>query len=338
MEFDFNETQYLFRDTVRDFLRDRLSPTALRAIWDEAHHYDHRVWRQLADMGIAGLLVDADHGGLGASPVDAILILEECGAFALPEPVVETALIAPLLLAEFGTEAQQAAWLPGIAAGEVLVAVADTAQAAIVPDGLGADLVVVVHDDGVHLVERDGVRGRPLRGADPSRRLAECSFDLGPSTLLSADPASTSLVARVGATGTAALLVGLSQQLLTMTRDYVLTRQQFGRAVGGFQAVKHRLADVAVQVEAARSLTWNAGYRLGTDTDAVPSAAALAKGAASRAGAVANAAALQLHGGIGFTWEHDLHLWLQRGKAWEQAFGDTVHHRQTAGADRLGVA
>jgi alkylation response protein AidB-like acyl-CoA dehydrogenase len=229
-------------------------------------------------------------------------------------------------------------WLPGIAAGEVVVAVADGATAAIVPDGLTADLLLVRAGGSVHVVERSRVTGRPLRGADPSRRLSECDIELSDATLLTDDPAGAALVDRVGAAATSCLLVGLSQRLLDTTRDYVLSRRQFGRPIAEFQAVKHRLADVAMHTEAARSLAWHAAYRLQTHLDVVPSASALAKAAASRAAYLAGSAALQLHGGIGFTWEHDLHLRLQRGKAWEIAFGSTDQHRAKAGAAILGVA
>ena len=338
MDFDFNDTQRSFRDAVQSYLRANFPDSELRKVWSEEHSYDHRVWKGLADIGVAGLLIDEEFGGFSGAVIDLTLVLEEAGAFAVPEPIVETALIAPLVIGTFGDEATKRRWLPGIAAGDVVVAFAEGATGAIVPDGLDADLVLVRDQGVLHLVERSQVSGQSLRGIDPSRRLSECNIELSESTVLTGDPAASLLVDRVGAAATACLLVGLSQRLLETTRDYVLSRHQFGRPIADFQAVKHRLADVAMQTEAARSLAWHAIYCLQSSADVVPSASALAKSAASRAAYLAGSAALQLHGGIGFTWEHDLHLRLQRGKAWEVAFGNTDQHRARSGATILGVA
>lgn len=338
MEFDFTDEQYSFRDAARGLLGDALSATALRGIWAEGFDYDHRVWARLADLGVAGTLIPEALGGFDGDLVDLVLVLEAAGAQAVPEPLVETAVIAPLLLRAYAPEELAGSWLPRIASGDALVAVAPHATASVVPDGLAADAVIVLHDDGVHWVERDRISGRRLRGADPSRRLAECTFQVDASTRVSDDPAARTLVEAAGAMGTAALLVGLAEHLVYVTRDYVLQRRQFDRVIGEFQSIKHRLADALVQTEAARSLAWNAGYRLAAGHDTAMLDARTAKAAANRAAHAANAAALQLHGGIGFTWEHDLHLWLQRGKAWERSFGTVVEHRSRVGSQRLGVA
>lgn len=337
MNFDFNDTQRSFRDAVQSYLRANFPDVELRKVWNEEHSYDHRVWKGLANIGVAGLLIDEAYGGFGGEAVDLTLVLEETGAFAVPEPIVETALIAPLVIGTFGDEATRRRWLPGLAAGEVVAAFSESASGAVVPDGLDADLVLVRDRGVLHLAERSHISGQALRGVDPSRRLSECDIEIGELTVLTEDPSASLLVDRVGAAATACLLVGLSQRLLETTRDYVLTRHQFGRPIAEFQVIKHRLADVALQIEAARSLAWHAMYRLKTG-DVVPSASALAKAAASRASYLAGSAALQLHGGIGFTWEHDLHLRLQRGKVWEVAFGGTDQHRIRSGATILGVS
>lgn len=336
MDFDFNDTQRNFRDSVRDHLSSYFPDSLLRDVWEEGHSYNHRIWKGLADLGVAGVLVDEAFGGFGGDVVDLALVLEEVGAFAVPEPIAETALIAPLVIGTFGGTKAKERWLPSIAAGEMMVAVASGTRDTIVPDGLTADLLLVQEGRSVHLVEQSRVTGRPLRGIDPSRRLSECDIEISEATLLTDDPAGAALVDRVGAMATSSLLVGLAQRLLDTTREYVLSRRQFGRPIAEFQALKHRLADVALHTEAARSLAWHAAYRLGTE-DAVPSASALAKSAASRAAYLASSAALQLHGGIGFTWEDNLHLRLQRGKAWEISFGDTDQHRVQVGATILGA-
>ncbi|MCZ4497549.1 MAG: hypothetical protein JWQ74_102 [Marmoricola sp.] len=337
MDFDFDVSQRNFRDTARGLLRDSFPASRLREVWNQGHDYDHRLWKELSKLGVSGVLIDDRFGGFGGDVVDLLLVLEEFGAATVPEPVVETALIAPMVIGALGDDAVKKRWLPGLAAGDLVAAVATGTTGVIVADGLSADLLVVCVDRQVHLVGPDRVTGRRVQSADPSRRLAECDISVDDTTLLSDDERAVPLVERIGAVGTASLLVGLSQHLIEVTRDYLLTRHQFGRPIGEFQALKHRLADVAVQTEAARSLTWNAGYRLRSD-EGDELAAMVAKAAASHAGYLAGAAALQLHGGIGFTWEHDLHLWLQRGKAWEAAFGSTEQHRISVGAAILGVA
>lgn len=339
MDFGFDDTQRSFAAAVRGHLADVFTATQLRQVWEDGSSYDHWVWKGLADLGVPGILIDSEHDGFDGEPVDLLLVLEELGASAVPEPVAETAVIAPLLLARFGDDATRRRLLPGIASGESVVALAHGTDDVLVPDGAAADLVVVVLDDAVHVVDAAAVTARPAKGSDPSRRLALCDIEISRETLLTADPRAVAFVDAVGATATAALLVGLSQHLLDVTREHVLARQQFGKVIGQFQALKHRLADVAVQTEAARSLVWHAGYRLrDDDEEELVSAAMMAKAAASRAAQLAGSAALQLHGGIGFTWEHDLHLWLQRGRAWERSFGDVEQHRARVGAMVLGQA
>ncbi|MFC5676396.1 acyl-CoA dehydrogenase family protein [Aeromicrobium endophyticum] len=335
MDFEFDEDQVAFGAAVRRFLDAKLPPSRLRTIWDEGQGYRHEVWRELAGLGVAGSLVDEAHGGSGGRLTDLVLVLGELGTHAVPEPAVETAVVAPLVLSGFGAPALQQEWLPQIAAGDTIVAVAARPEGARVPDGATADVTLVRSGHEVHLVRPQRVTARPLAGADPSRRLAECDYRLDDSTLVTVDPAASLLIDTAGAAGTAALLVGLCDRLVDLTREHLLTRQQFGRPLAEFQVLKHRLVDVAVAVEAARSLTWNAGYRVGVGDPGAAMAARAAKAAASEAASRAGAAALQLHGGIGFTWEHDLHLWLQRAMSWERSFGIARELRAQMGAELL---
>lgn len=339
MDFGFNDDQVSFRDAVNGYLTDSFTPVQLRQVWAQPDRYDHWVWRKgLAQLGVPGVLVADEHGGSGGTPVDLMLVLEELGAAAVPEPVAETAVVAPLLLAEFGDAETRERWLAPLAAGDLLVAWAATPKDALVAYGVDADLVIVRDGEDVHLVPASSVSGEIVQGADPSRRLAACDVEIGATTLLTSDPAAGRLIDAAGATATGALLVGLSQRLIDLTRDYLLARRQFGKTLGEFQSLKHRLADVAVQTEAARSLVWHAGYRLTAGEVERAPAARMAKAAASRAAYLAGSAALQLHGGIGFTWEHDLHMFLQRGKAWERAYGDTGEHRLELGTQILELA
>lgn len=338
MDFSFSDDQVAFRDAVRRYLTARLPASRLREVWEVGADYDHAAWRGLADLGVAGTLVADVHGGSGGGLTDLVLVLTELGAFAVPEPAVETAVVAPLLLQTCAGDDLQQAWLPALAAGEAVVAVAPRPSSARVHDGASADLTVVRWESEVHLVGADRVSARALPGADPSRRLAECDYDLDASTLLTRDADAGRMVERSGAVATAAQLVGLADRLVAMTREHLLTRVQFERPLAEFQVLRHRLVDVVVQAEAARSLVWNAAHRIDTDDPAAGVAAWSAKAAANEAASLAGSAALQLHGGIGFTWEHDLHLWLQRGMSWERSFGTTRDLRARVGAELMGAS
>ncbi|AWB93241.1 hypothetical protein C3E78_14080 [Aeromicrobium chenweiae] len=327
--FDFTDDQRGFDDAVSSLLARRMPASRLREVWEAGQDYDSEVWQPLADLGLLGITIPADRGGSDGSYIDLALPLESCGRHALPDPVVETAAILPLVLLRHGDEPARDRWLGPIAAGEV-VAGTCLGESDLVAHGARADVVLVARGDELHLVTRGSYEATPVNGTDPSRRLARCRFVLDDLSLLTRDPGAVQLARTVGAVATASVLVGLSQHLLTTTRDYVLQREQFGQPIGAFQALKHRLADVAVATEAARSLAWSASYVLGTGEDASLEAS-LAKSSANQAAYLAGAAALQLHGGIGFTWEHDLHLWLQRGRVLETAFGSTDHHRQVVG-------
>lgn len=335
MDFDFSDDQVAFRDAVRAYLRAKFPPSRLREAWERGQDHDHEVWRGLADLGVAGTQVEEVHGGSGGTLTDLVLVLGELGAHAVPEPAVETAVVAPAVLRTFGSQAVQDEWLPRIAAGSAVVAVAPRPSGARVPDGAGAQLTIVRAGREVHLVGPERVRARALPGADPSRRLAACDYELDDRTRLTDDETAGRLIEMTGAAGTAALLVGLCDRLVELTREHLLTRQQFGRPLAEFQVLKHRLVDVVVPLEAARSLTWNAAHRVATGDPAAMRAARTAKAAAGTAASRAGSAALQLHGGIGFTWEHDLHLWLQRGMSWERAFGVAHDLRAQVGAELL---
>ncbi|CAM3570988.1 acyl-CoA dehydrogenase family protein [Nocardioides zeicaulis] len=338
MDFSFSDDQLAFRDAVRRYLAARFPASRLREVWATGADHDHAVWRELADLGVAGTVVPEAHGGSGGGLTDLVLVLGELGTSAVPEPAVETAVIAPLLLQTYASDALQQAWLPGLAAGEVVVAVASRPSSARVHDGATADLTLVRSGAEVHLAGPDRVSARTLPGADPSRRLAECDYDLDGSTLLTRDVDAGRLVGTTGAVATAAQLVGLADRLVAMTREHLLTREQFGRPLAEFQVLRHRLVDVVVQVEAARSLVWNAAHRIDTGDRTAATAAWSAKAAANEASSLAGSAALQLHGGIGFTWEHDLHLWLQRGMSWERSFGTTPELRARVGAELMGAS
>jgi alkylation response protein AidB-like acyl-CoA dehydrogenase len=327
--FDFDDDQYAFRDSVRAGLVQTATVASLRTAWDKPSTKPGQAWRELAQLGLFGVLVPEDLDGLGATPSDLALPLEECGYRNVPEPIVETAVLAPVVLGRWAEREDVATLLRGVARGDATLA-AGLGASGLVPFAARADSVLAAVSGELHLVPAGRVAKVPVETMDPSLAVARCEFDVDATTLLSADPAVVAHACAVASTGTASVLVGLSQRMLDLTRAYVLERRQFGRPIGSFQAVKHRLADVAVSIEAARGLSWHAMYWL-TEPEPLGVAAAAAKAAAGVAARAASSAALQLHGGIGFTWEHDPHLWMQRAKALEVLHGTSAEHRRVLG-------
>jgi len=325
VDFDFSEEQYLLRDTVRDLLSKESSPAAVRAAWDSETGRSPQRWRKLGELGVLGLLVPEQFGGSGLSDVDMVLVLEETGRSVLPEPVLESAALAAPLLARAGSPSLQSEWLPKLASGQA-VATVGLASQPYVTDAT-ADLVILERDGEFHALTQDRVTLQPLKSVDGARRLFKVTAETGDDTLLGSSAQHGQWAFDHAAAATATQLVGIAGALLDRTVEYVKVREQFGHKVGSFQAVQHRLAEMLLQVESARSAVYYAAYALANDLPDASVAASVAKAAANDAERFANQNALQLHGGIGFTWEHDLHLWLKRGKALEWAYGDADFHR-----------
>ncbi len=326
MDVELSDQQRELAAGAREFLSEQCPPSRVRTAWDEGH--DPRLWSQLAEVGFLGVVVPEEHGGLGLGDLDLAVLLEEAGRVALPVPLLETA-VAALTLLDAGSPEQCKRWLPGIAAGEVVATIGLPGQSLVVaaPD---ADLLVLARDGGLHAVEADRCELTPQPAFDASRRLATVSVDTGPDTSLTDDPAKLARFADRAAVAAAATLVGIAAHLVRESVAYVAQRRQFGRPIGSFQAIKYRLADAHLAVEFARPLTWVAAHQVGVSDAGDPeasAAASAAKVAASTAQATANEHALQCHGGIGFTWEHDLQMWLKRGKALELAYGTPAAHR-----------
>ena len=326
MDFDFSEEQYLLRDTVRDLLRNESSPAQVRAMWDDESGRSPQRWRKLGELGVLGLLVPEQYGGSGLDEVDMVLVLEETGRSVLPEPVMESAALAAPLLARAGSDALQAEWLPKLASGEA-VATVGLASQPYVTDAT-ADLLLLERDGELHAVTQDRVTLTPLKSVDGARRLFKVTAETGDDTLIGSSAQHGQWAFDHAAAATATQLVGIAGALLDQTVEYVKVREQFGHKVGSFQAVQHRLAEMLMQVESARSAVYYAAYALANDLPDASVAASVAKAAANDAERFANQWSLQLHGGIGFTWEHDLHLWLKRGKALEWSYGDADFHRK----------
>ena len=326
MQFAFSEDQVLFRDTVRDFLTNECPPAVVRAAWESDTGIAADVWGGLAEMGVVGLTAPEAAGGLGMSDVDLVMLLEEAGRAALPAPLVEHTAVGIPALGDH--EAVEAA-----AAGELLVSIG-LAGSAYVVGAEQADLLVLEADDRtLHAVPREAVGLEPVASIDGSRRLAKVEWTPASDTALASDPV---LAFDRGALGAAAQCVGVAQSLVDTTVEYVKERQQFGKAVGTYQAVKHHLANAALGVTFARPCVYRAAWCVAEGVPEASREVSTAKALASDAVDLAARIALQCHGAIGYTYEYDLQLWLKRGWALAAAYGDAAWHRDRVG-HALGV-
>ena len=326
MDFDFSSEQYLLRDTLRELLTRECTPQQVRAAWDDPTGRSDRRWRSLGELGVLGIMVPEAAGGFGGDEVDTVLLLEEVGRHVLPEPFMEHAALAAPLLAHSGTDAQREAWLPRLVAGAAVATVGTTDQRYVV-DG-DADLVLLEVDGELHALPADRVTAEPRRSVDHGRRLFAVTAETGDDTRMAGGAAGLRWLRQHAAAATAAQLVGVAAAMHERTLAYVREREQFGRRIASFQAIQHKLAEGWVQLEMARSAVQYAAWALAADAPDAEVAVSVAKAAAGDAERRVNHDALQLHGGIGFTWEHDLHLWLKRGRALESAWGDADLHRR----------
>ena len=311
MRFALDDQQRDFAASIDSALSAADVPGAVRswAVGDTTP--GRKVWAQLADLGVTALIVPEEFDGLGAHPVDLVVACERLGRWCVPGPVTESIAAAPILLD--GDDRCAA-----LAAGELIVSVAVPPAVPRAVDADFADLVLIAADGTVS----DGVAGKQHRSVDPSRRL----FDV--STAGQSRAANVARAYEFGALATAAQLVGAGQTMLDMSVDYAKQRTQFGRVIGGYQAIKHKLADVHIALDLARPLVYGAALSLADDSADTARDVSAAKAAASDAALLAARASLQTHGAIGYTAEHDLSQWLLRVQALHSAWGDPASHRR----------
>ncbi|OJZ75599.1 acyl-CoA dehydrogenase [Mycobacterium paraffinicum] len=309
MKFALDEQQRDFAASIDAALGAADLPGAIRA-WSAGDTGPGRkVWEQLTDLGVTALAVPEKFDGIEAHPVDLVVALERLGRWCVPGPVAESIAVAPVLLA---ADERCAA----LASGELVATVAFPPHAPRAVDADSAGLVLLVTDDGVAEAELVGGSGDRHESVDPSRPL----YDVAPT----GQPwrADVGRAFEFGALATAAQLVGAAEALVRDTVDYAKQRAQFGRVIGSYQAIKHKLADVHIAIELARPLLYGAALSL------EPRDVSAAKAAASEAGLLAARSALQTHGAIGFTQENDLSLWLLRVQALRSAWGTPEAHRR----------
>jgi alkylation response protein AidB-like acyl-CoA dehydrogenase len=305
VKFALDEQQRDFAASIDAALGAADLPVAVRA-WSAGDVAPGRkVWELLANLGVTALAVREKFDGLEAHPVDLVVALERLGRWCVPGPVTESISVAPILLAEDDRSA-------ALAAGELIATVAMPPQVPRAVDADTAGLVLLATDEGV----REGAAGEQHQSVDPSRRL----YDVTPTG--GTWQADVQRAYEFGALATAAQLVGAAEALLGDAVDYAKQRTQFGRAIGSYQAIKHKLADVHIAIELARPLVYAAALSL------APRDVSAAKAAASEAALLAARSGLQTHGAIGFTQEHDLSLWLLRVQALRSAWGTPEAHRR----------
>jgi alkylation response protein AidB-like acyl-CoA dehydrogenase len=332
MDFDFNDEQREIKATARDFVSARFKPEKVRELAESESPYDDAIWKEMCDLGWPGIAIGEEHGGQGLGVVELVILQEELGYACAPSPLISNAFCGALIETA-GSDEQKSRWLPGIASGEERGAAAFTSdEEPVVGAAQRASVLVLNHDDGARIVEPADATLDRLDLIDTTRAYFRVAADGG-------DPLPGEIAPAVdtGCVALAAELVGVAQRGLEMATDYAKERQQFDRPIGAYQAVSHRLADMLWEVEEARSLTYYAAWCADAEAESLPLAASMAKARASDAANMVAHNAIQTFGGIGFTWEHDIHFFLKRARVGSALLGTASAHRErVAGLVGLG--
>jgi alkylation response protein AidB-like acyl-CoA dehydrogenase len=327
MEFDFSDEQREIKSTARDFLSSRFKPEKVRELAESENPYDDALWAEMCELGWPGIAVAEEHGGQGLGTIELVILQEELGYACAPSPFISNA-IAGIFISEAGSDEQRAAWLPGIASGSERGAAALTEDAEpIVGAAEGASVLVLNDGDGARIVEPAAATLERLDLIDPTRAYFRVAAEGGDPLPEDVEPAADKAVVALSAE-----LVGVAQRALDMAVEYAKEREQFERPIGAYQAVSHRLADMLWAVEEARSLTYYAGWVADAEPESLPLAASMAKARASDAAGSVTHDAIQVFGGIGFTWEHDVHFLLKRAKVAGSMLGTAGRHRERVAA------
>jgi alkylation response protein AidB-like acyl-CoA dehydrogenase len=365
VNFAFTEDQVLLRNAVRSALEEQCKPEHVRAMWDDPQGTSPALWSEMAKLGWLGLPFPEAHGGAGLGVVELAIVMEELGRAAYPGPYLATVVLGGLGLLLGGSAAQKDRWLPAVAAGEKRLSAAlvedaldwDPAATAATatPAGDGwrlagvkrfvpwahlADAVLVPArtSEGLSCFLVDprapGVKLQPMTGMDLGTRWYEMALDgvAGPADALvgQAGAAGGLLegLLRRAAVAASAEMLGAARRCLDMSVDYAKVREQFGQPIGTYQAIRHRLSEMLLEVENAHSAVYYAAWALEAGAEDAAVAASICKAYVSDAARKVCGDAIQVHGGIGFTWEYDLHLYFKRAKALEPLFGDAEYHRE----------
>jgi alkylation response protein AidB-like acyl-CoA dehydrogenase len=371
VNFAFSEEQEELRKSVRSFLENKSPESEVRRLMETEEGYDKAVWDQMAQqLGLQGLAIPEEYGGSGYSYVELIIVLEEMGRALLCAPYFSTVALAANAILASGDDASKKELLPGIAAGDTIATLAITedngrwdldgigltatksgdgytldGHKSFVLDGGVANLIIVAAKTGAGLslfaVEGDasGLTRKNLQTMDQTRKQARLEFAGTPARLIGAEGGAEAGLLKtldLAAVALANEQVGGAQLCLEMSVEYAKVRVQFGRPIGSFQAIKHKCADMLLEVESAKSAAYYAGWAAADDSEELPVVASLSKAYCSDAYFHAAAENIQIHGGIGFTWEHPAHLYFKRAKSTELFLGDPAYHRELL-AQRIGL-
>jgi alkylation response protein AidB-like acyl-CoA dehydrogenase len=326
MRFHLSDDQRDIQRTAKDLLASRSTWERVRTAV-EARSYDDALWKELGELGWPGIAVSEEHGGQGLGQVELAVLVEELGYACAVTPFLGTVLAAGALQAA-GSDEQRSRWLPGLASGELRGALGAAGQ--LVPDAAGADVVVLVDIAARTATVQEGGAVEAVDSIDPTRRFGRLTDGGEPL------PGDAGLAIDLALVAISADLVGICQRSLDMTTEYVKDRKQFGVPVGSFQAVQHKAAQILLDTEGARVATLFAAWTADAEPDRLPIAAATAKAWASDAGRSSTATAIQLHGGIGFTWEADVHWLFKRAQLDAALLGAGGTHRARVAALQAG--
>jgi alkylation response protein AidB-like acyl-CoA dehydrogenase len=350
MQFGLSESQEFLKDSARKFFAGECPSAEMRRLMETETAYDAALWSKLTDQGYTGITYAEEYDGVGLGKVELMLLMEEAGRALLPGPFFSTVVLAGSVLDAVGSPAHKKKYLAPICRGEARATVAIletsaswnlrdvqltavngklTGEKLFVSDAGVADFILVVACNGVFIVDAKatGLKISPMSSMDVTRKLYVVEFKDTPADLLG--PTTNLLRAfDIASTALAAELVGGMQHTLDLTVEYAKTRKQFGKPIGMFQAVQHQCADMYLETESSRSAVYYAGWALEENAPDASTAVSISKMYSSDAARTVGNRGIQIHGGMGFTWENDLHLYYRRAKASENAFGDATFHRE----------
>jgi alkylation response protein AidB-like acyl-CoA dehydrogenase len=350
MQFGLSESQQILKDTARKFFAGESPIAAVRKAMETETAHDAALWTKLAEQGFTGIITPEEYGGMGLGKVELVLLMEEAGYALLPGPFFSTVALAGAVIDACATPEQKKKYLQRIAAGQARATLALVeAAGSWDPDGLKisaaggklngtklfvtdaavADFIVVVARDGVFVVEAKapGLHIEPMKGMDLARKIYAVEFKNTPAEKLG-DSSGLAGALNVATAALCAEMTGGMQRTLELTVAYAKTRKQFGKPIGIFQAVQHLCADMYLETESSRSATYYAAWALEENVPDAAAAVSVAKIYASDASRNVGNHGIQVHGGMGFTWENDIHLYYRRAKASETMLGDAAFHRE----------
>jgi len=350
MQFGLSESQEILRDSARKFFAGECPMEEVRRLMDTSTAYDEKLWAKLAEQGYTGIISPEEFGGVGLGKVELILLMEEAGRALLPGPFFSTVPLAGAVINTVASSEHKKKYLEPICEGKARSTVAIleanaswnfadlkisgaaskiTGEKLFVTDAAVANFILVVAKDGIYAVDAkaSGMTISPMSGMDMTRKIYAVKFQNTPAEKIG-DVANLSKAFDIATAALVGELVGGMQRTLDITVEYAKMRKQFGKPIGMFQAVQHHCSDMYLETESSRSAAYYAAWALEENTPEASVAVSIAKAYASDAARNVGNNGIQVHGGMGFTWENDVHLFYRRAKASETAFGDAIFHRE----------